>query len=215
MALAQLTVDQPYLRIDSFLDLSSAVANPQSKTTGESTLHSLNRMELVLIVVLAFHPLHHAMLQLACGGQAMSKLRRRNIDSCNFERVYDEYTSWVGRNNFDASGRACHQASSVVDRKETKTTVLISWERLLQQDLVGWVIDINAVTSRDLRNEYRMAKLLVSEVKIWSVLHPVPQPVQMLWWPCGQVDVEWLVAQHTDSNDELRRWNRAVVAGLA
>lgn len=59
------------------------------------------------------------------------------VDSFNFERVFDEYTTWVGRDNTTGpSGRAVARASSVVDAQQSKDTVLIAWERLMQQDLV-------------------------------------------------------------------------------
>ena len=59
------------------------------------------------------------------------------VDCFNFERVFDEYTTWVGRDyTTGPSGRAINRASSVVDRQESKGTVLIAWERLMQQDLV-------------------------------------------------------------------------------
>ena len=59
------------------------------------------------------------------------------VDCFNFERVFDEYTSWVGRDNTTGpSGRAVNRASSVVDRQDSKGTVLIAWERLMQQDLL-------------------------------------------------------------------------------
>ena len=59
------------------------------------------------------------------------------MDSFNFERVFDEYTTWVGRDNTTGpSGRAVARASAMVDRQESKGTVLIAWERLIQQDLL-------------------------------------------------------------------------------
>ena len=67
-------------------------------------------------------------------------------------------------------------------------TVLIAWERLVQQDLVT-AIETSGTSGVTLRSEYRMAKLLVAEV-----------------------DTEWVVREHGDSNDELRRWLHRTVA---
>ena len=64
-------------------------------------------------------------------------MKSAGVDCFNFERVFDEYTTWVGRDNTTgASGRVVNRASSVVDRQESKGTALIAWERLMQQDLL-------------------------------------------------------------------------------
>ena len=50
-------------------------------------------------------------------------------------------------------------------------------------------IETSGTSGVTLRSEYRMAKLLVAEV-----------------------DAEWVVKEHGDSNEELRRWLNRTVA---
>jgi len=175
VALAQLTLEQPFLRVDGFCtflgggadasaERAAADGQRRGNTAREMTLLGLNRLELILVV-------------------AMTRLVKRGVDCFNFERVYDEYQSWVGRDNSGPSGRAIAPIAATVDRKEAKGTVMIAWERLMQQDLVAEVEGTNGAAGVALRSEYRMARLLVAEV-----------------------DAGWVVREHGDSNDELRRW---------
>jgi hypothetical protein len=84
-------------------------------------------------------------------------------------------------------GRAIARSSTLVDKRQPRETVLVAWERLLQQDLIGWTGQEKA--DQDLRMEYRLARLLVSKE-----------------------DAEWALRAHPDSNDELRRWHQREVS---